>query len=554
MLRSILTLFLYSLATFPAAGDTLISRDQRPVALVREDGTVWMGKREGKTLTAFIGARVPELEGIIFVSAGARHFLALDQAGRVWAWGDNQAGQLGDGGTRASTTPRQVASLRGIVGIAAGDWHSLAVDGTGRVWAWGSDSLGQLGGGQVGAFRYSTTPSQVSGLPPLRALAAGTAHSLGLASDGTVWSWGAAPGPAGPSISVAGKQRLHMARVPELSGIEEIHARGDASHARGKSGQEWGWGRLSDQLDAAPPVPLPTGSLADARNDAQRAVTTLDGRVGDSKQGYAQATIAADGRPCGRSDAAGSYVCVVPLGWRGTLTASLSGHRFAPRRVGRTPSPLDFTAIAELARDTAGKPPTGRAGETPTPRKTPVALARAGKVGETPPQKPPAARAQAEKAGETPALQRPLTQVGKADETPAPQKPPAARAQAEVLSSAGVSPALPRAPAEVKDAGATSPAVVQETTAPLTLEGTISLAGGIFGQTQGLAGVRMVGKGANCATTDAQGRFTCQVAAGWSGRLAPSKRHYRFSPGAFTYRQLHADMAQQDFTASYEPE
>ncbi|MDP2831812.1 MAG: hypothetical protein Q8Q28_00645 [Pseudomonadota bacterium] len=533
MRHSILTLFLYLLATFPTGADTLVSREQRPVALVREDGTVWMEEKNGETSTGLVDTRVAELEEIIFVSAGARHLLALDKTGRVWAWGDNQAGQLGDGGTRASAIPRQVASLRGIVGIAAGDWHSLAVDGTGQVWAWGSDSLGQLGSGQAGAFRYSTTPIQVSGLPPLRALAAGTAHSLGLASDGTVWSWGAAQDPAG--------SRRYKAQVPELSGIAEIHARGDASYARGESGQEWGWGRLSDKRDAALPVALPTGSFADARKSTQQAVTTLNGRVGDPKQGYAQAMIAADGRPCGKSDAAGAYLCVVPRGWRGTLTASLSGHRFSSRKIDRAPTRLDFTPLPEshtitrLVRDVANKtgirPASGAA-------------------------RPPAARAQAEKAGETPALQRPLTQVGKAGEAPALQKPPAARAQAEVLSSAGVSPALPRAPAEVKDAGATSPAAVAvpEATAPLTLEGTISLTGGLFGQAHGLAGVRIVGRGANCATTDAQGRFTCQVAAGWSGHLAPMKRHYRFSPGSFTYRQLHTDMTQQDFAASYEPE
>ncbi len=536
MLRSILTLFLYSLATFPTGADTLVSREQRPVALMREDGTVWVEGRDQETLAGLIGTRVPILEEIIFVSAGARHFLALDKTGRVWAWGDNQAGQLGDGGTRASATPRQVANLRGIVGIAAGDWHSLAVDGSGGVWAWGSDSLGQLGRGQVGAFRYSTTPLQVSDLPPLRALAAGSAHSLGLASDGTVWSWGAAQVPAGPPISVKGKHQRDKTQVPELSGIAEIHARGDASYARGESGQAWGWGRLSEKRDATLPVSLPTGSFAEERKSTQQTVTTLSGRVSDPKQGYAQATIAADGRPCGKSDATGAYLCVVPRGWRGTLTASLSGHRFAARKVSRASTSLDFAplpedhAIARLVRDAAGKI-SSSAGFQPALPHAPAKVKDAGKdAGAT----RPAALAQAGKAGETPAL----------------QKPP------DVLSSSGVSPALPRAPVEVKDAGATSPAAVAvpEATAPLTLEGTISLTGGLFGQAQGLAGVRIVGKGAHCATTDAQGRFTCQVTAGWSGHLAPMKRHYRFSPGSFTYRQLHSDMTQQDFAASYEPE
>jgi len=502
MLRSILTLFLYSLATFPTGADTLVSREQRPVALVREDGTVWVEERDGETLTGLIGTRVPELEEIIFVSAGARHFLALDKTGRVWAWGDNQAGQLGDGGTRANAKPKPVAGLQDIVGIAAGDWHSLAVDGSGGVWAWGSDSLGQLGSGQVGAFRYRTAPIPVSGLPPLRALAAGTAYSAALAVDGTSWGWGGLP------------ERL-------AGGTPAI------------------------------PVLLPAGSFAALRANTPQSVTALSGRVGDANRGLALAMIAANGRPCGKSDATGAYLCVVPRGWRGTLTASLSGHRFSSRRIDRTPARLDFTplpnspTITGLVRDAAGK-----AGIRP-------ALGKVGKVekaGEIPKgrgfitpalQKPPAVPAQVGKAGETPALQKPPAapaQVGKAGETPTLQKPPAAPAQVE---KAGETPTLQKPPVAV---------AVPEATAPLTLEGTISLTGGLFGQAQGLAGVRIVGKGAHCAATDAQGRFTCQVTAGWSGHLAPMKRHYRFSPGSFTYRQLHSDMAQQDFAASYEPE
>src|SRR5436190_2245295 len=81
--------------------------------------------------------------------------------GTARAWGDNSAGQLGNGTTRGSTRPVQVIGLRQVVSIAAGSAHSLAVKGDGTVWAWGANSSGQLG---LGTTAKATSPRQVPGL------------------------------------------------------------------------------------------------------------------------------------------------------------------------------------------------------------------------------------------------------------------------------------------------------------------------------------------------------------------------------------------------------
>jgi uncharacterized repeat protein (TIGR01451 family) len=87
--------------------------------------------------------------------------LALKSDGTVWAWGDNDVGQLGDGTTTSRMTPTQVGGLAGVTAIAAGDLHSLAVKGDGTVWAWGSNEFGQLGDERIA---NRTTPVQV--IPP----------------------------------------------------------------------------------------------------------------------------------------------------------------------------------------------------------------------------------------------------------------------------------------------------------------------------------------------------------------------------------------------------
>ena len=61
------------------------------------------------------------------IDAGALHTLALDTAGRVWAWGRNLNGEIGDGTTTQRTTPVQVPGLSGVIGISAGGSVSFAI-------------------------------------------------------------------------------------------------------------------------------------------------------------------------------------------------------------------------------------------------------------------------------------------------------------------------------------------------------------------------------------------------------------------------------------------
>ncbi|MFF5206375.1 RCC1 domain-containing protein [Streptosporangium sp. NPDC000396] len=134
---------------------------------------------------------VAGLFNITAVAAGADHSLALRSDGTVWAWGDDTSGQLGDGTIGPADNPRpiQVPGLTGIVAIAAGGDHSLALRSDGVLFAWGDDSAGQLGDGTVGGA--NATPGPVVGLDgPVRRIAAGSLHSLALLADGSIDAWG----------------------------------------------------------------------------------------------------------------------------------------------------------------------------------------------------------------------------------------------------------------------------------------------------------------------------------------------------------------------------
>lgn len=154
----------------------------------------YLSARERSTPARVVG---PGGQGLLTdvtaVSAGYQHALALRADGTVWAWGDNSAGQLGDGGTDERSEPVQAQGpdgdgvLREIIAIAAGSRHNLALRRDGTVWAWGSNGSGQLGDG---TREERHVPVQVPDLSGVTAISAGTASSLALFGDGTVRAWG----------------------------------------------------------------------------------------------------------------------------------------------------------------------------------------------------------------------------------------------------------------------------------------------------------------------------------------------------------------------------
>jgi hypothetical protein len=63
---------------------------------------------------------------IVDVRAGGMHSVALDADGNVWAWGDNHAGQVGNGRSGSVLAPVEVMS--GVRMISAGALHTLAAE------------------------------------------------------------------------------------------------------------------------------------------------------------------------------------------------------------------------------------------------------------------------------------------------------------------------------------------------------------------------------------------------------------------------------------------
>jgi alpha-tubulin suppressor-like RCC1 family protein len=91
--------------------------------------------------------------GVARIAAGTNHSLFVKTDGTLWAMGDNSHGQIGvstaeHAGLASTDTPLQIAS--NVTAIAAGRRHSAYVTGDGRLYAFGSNEAGQLGAGVAG--------------------------------------------------------------------------------------------------------------------------------------------------------------------------------------------------------------------------------------------------------------------------------------------------------------------------------------------------------------------------------------------------------------------
>ena len=177
------------------------------------------------------------------IAAGGSHALALTSTGHVYAWGVGTHGQLGDGATRAEDVPTPVALPTGTVvtRVAAGGDHSLALTSTGQVYAWGDDLHGDLGDG---ATRSEDTPVAVA--PPagltFTAIAAGTTHSVAVASDGSIWAWGmGASGQLGDG-STADATTPTAVDMPAGTPVTQVAAGGAHTLALTSGGLVFGWG------------------------------------------------------------------------------------------------------------------------------------------------------------------------------------------------------------------------------------------------------------------------------------------------------------------------
>ena len=129
------------------------------------------------------------MSGVVAISAGESHTCALTTSRAVNCWGSNFYGQLGDGSTSNNPLPVAVTGLAsGVKSISAGHSHTCAVTTSGGAMCWGNNDAGQLGDG---TFIESHVPVGVAGLASgIAKIAAGSKHTCAVNVGGAVPCWG----------------------------------------------------------------------------------------------------------------------------------------------------------------------------------------------------------------------------------------------------------------------------------------------------------------------------------------------------------------------------
>ena len=126
------------------------------------------------------------------VAAGHSHTCAILDDGSLKCWGDNSHGQLGDGSTTDRTSPVQVdlGSGNTAVAISAGHSHTCAILQDGTLKCWGQDNNGQVGDGGTNSDQSSPVTINLGSSRTADSVSAGIHHTCAVLDDGSIKCWG----------------------------------------------------------------------------------------------------------------------------------------------------------------------------------------------------------------------------------------------------------------------------------------------------------------------------------------------------------------------------
>jgi alpha-tubulin suppressor-like RCC1 family protein len=151
-------------------------------------GQLGDGTSNNRTVPTKVGSN---LNTWASVAVGYSHTCALKQTGTLWCWGGNTNGQIGDGTKQDRNTPTQVGKSNAWQSVSAGGFMingtTCGVKKNGTLWCWGDNQAGQYGDGTKTS---KTTPTQVGSLSTWKSMAVGGARTCGLKTDGTLWCAG----------------------------------------------------------------------------------------------------------------------------------------------------------------------------------------------------------------------------------------------------------------------------------------------------------------------------------------------------------------------------
>ena len=193
------------------------------------------------TVTATLGELEASADVTVYFSiqrvAAGDGFGCAIAAQRLYCWGDNDLGQLGDGSTSASDEPVAAAFDEAIETLSLGASHGCLVDGDGEIWCWGNNDSGQVGqpaGGTV------TSPTALGAGLEFRDVSAGLSHSCGVTTSDAIYCWGRNDD---HQLGNTGSSTDEPTAVSSSMSFQSVVAGGAHTCAIGTSDSAYCWGK-----------------------------------------------------------------------------------------------------------------------------------------------------------------------------------------------------------------------------------------------------------------------------------------------------------------------
>lgn len=167
--------------------------------------------------------------------------VAIDHRGKVWCWGQNYYGNLGDNSTTIRLTPVSIVetTTKTFCKISSGGSHNLAIDKNGKLWGWGTSYNGELA--QSSNIAYSTPVAIGGSTKTFCKITAGLYFSGGIDKNGKVWTWGSnAYGQLGDGTTITKYTPTAIAGTNKT--FCEIKTSDNSMFAIDKNGKLWSWG------------------------------------------------------------------------------------------------------------------------------------------------------------------------------------------------------------------------------------------------------------------------------------------------------------------------
>jgi hypothetical protein len=171
------------------------------------------------------------------IAAGTSHSVAIQIDGSLWAWGNNNHGQLGDGTNLSKNIPTRIGVGIDWKEIAAGEYYTVAIKTDGSLWAWGNNNHGQLGDG---TNLSKNIPTRIGTGIDWKEIAPGSNHILAIKTDGSLWAWGQNnTGKLGDGTNIS---KNIPTRIGTNNDWQVISAGGDHSLGIRSNGNLFAWG------------------------------------------------------------------------------------------------------------------------------------------------------------------------------------------------------------------------------------------------------------------------------------------------------------------------